>query len=291
MMTVGGRGRGRTREWLLTQIALLLLCGCRGAGETTDRLVPRGFRGNAWGPQANAMRARGEIPIVPNNPEMAAWEVWGKANLREGDIVLRMGDARAALGLLPFSKLSASIAGSRFSHSGIVAREGDELVVYDTTTTGPQRQPFPIWLLDTRGSFAVKRPKPEFQAQVPRAVEFCRAAYEKQIPFDFGMKLGDDHLYCIELTERAYQTSGVSLSKPLRLDELPRYRDYPKFVRLLKLATPMVPEQRAYVIGNENIGIWSSPALETVYDAPNGRPPGESPSMTAGRDDPSRARR
>jgi Permuted papain-like amidase enzyme, YaeF/YiiX, C92 family len=270
-------------RFALVASVLLLLCGCQGAGETTDRLVPRGFRGNPWGPQANAMRERGEIPVVPNNPDMAAWDTWGKANLREGDILLRMGDARAALGLLPFSKFSAAIAGSRFSHSGIVAREGGEVVVYDTTTTGPQRQPLAIWLLDTRGSFAVKRPKPEYQAQVPRAVAFCRAAYEKQTPFDFGMKLGDDHLYCIELTERAYQTSGLPLSKALRLDELPRYGEFPKFVRLLKLATPMVPEQRAYVIGNEKIGIWSSPALETVYDAPNGRPPVEAVPMLAGR--------
>ena len=282
-MTALGRvktGRSRARLWA---VAFLGLSGCHSAGETTDQLVPRGFRGNPWGPQANAMRERGEIPIVPNNPDMAAWEIWGKANLHDGDILLRMGDARAAMGLLPFSKLSAAIAGSRFSHSGIVAREGDEVVVYDTTTTGPQRQPFPIWLLDARGSFAVKRPKAEYQAQVPRAVEFCRAAYLKQIPFDYNMKLGDEKLYCIELTERAYQTSGVPLSKPLRLDELPRYRDYPKLVRLLKLATPMVPEQRAYVIGNESIGIWASPALETLYDAPHGRPPGAIEPMIAGR--------
>lgn len=277
----------RRHRWLLLLVVLASGVGCRGAGETTDRMVPWGFRGNPWGPVANAKRERGEFPKVPYNPDMVAWDKWGKANLKEGDILFRMGDARAALGLFPFSKVSAAIANSRFSHSGIVAIENGEAVVYDTTTTGPQRQPFPIWLLDTRGSFAVKRPKPEYQEAAPKAVAYCRKAYQEQVPFDFNMKMGEDKLYCIEMTEKAYQASGLPLSKPLRLDELPRYKEFPKVVRLLKMATSMVPEQQAYVIGNDAIGIWSSEALETVYDSPNGRAPGTDSAVPA----PAMARR
>lgn len=276
------RDSGRTRHarrtagraWPLLLLTLSAASGgCRGAGETTDHMVPRWYKGNAWGPKANADREAGVLPTIPNNPEMTAWAAWGRANLREGDIVLRMGDARAAMGLLPFSKISAAIAGSRFSHSGIVAFEDGEPVVYDTTTTGPQLQPFPVWLLDTRGSLAIKRPKPEYQGYVPSAVAFCRSVYASQTPFDYDMAMGDDHLYCIELTERAYTQAGLPLSNAVRLDELPRYGDFPWIVRLLKLATPMVPSQLAYVIGNENLGIWSSPALDLVYDAPDAKPP------------------
>ena len=277
--------------WVLLTMALASGFGCRGAGETTDRMVPWGYKGNPWGPEANAKRACGEFPVIPDNPEMLAWEAWGRTHLQEGDIVLRMGDARAAMGMFPFSKVSAAIADSRFSHSGIVAIENGQAVVYDTTTTGPQRQPFKIWLLDTRGSFAVKRPKPEYQRAAPKAVAYCRQAYQKQVPFDFNMSMGDEKLYCIELTERAYESTGLPLSTALRLDELPRYRDYPKVVRLLKLATAMVPEQKAFVIGNEQIGIWASPALETVYDAPDGRAPGlESPSLAVKPDNAKRTR-
>src|SRR5262249_26069956 len=192
--------------------ALLAGAGCRGAGEATDRMVPRWWRGNPWGPAANAARLRGEIPTVPNNPDMVTWEDWGRRHLHDGDILFRMGDARAACGLFPFSRVSAAIAGSRFSHTGIVAFEDGLPVVYDTTPTGPQRQPFPIWLLDPRGSFAVKRPCAAFQHLAPEAAAFCRAVYHAQVPFDFDMRLGDERFYCIELTERAYRHAGLPLS-------------------------------------------------------------------------------
>jgi hypothetical protein len=186
-----------------------------------------------------------------------------------------MGDARAAWGLFPFSKVSAAIAHSRYSHSGIVAIEGGEAVVYDTTTTGPQRHPLGVWVLDARGHVAVRRPRPEYQAYAPGAVEFCRAVYRAQTPFDYDMKLGDDHLYCIEMTERAYRSAGLPLSEAVSLHHLPGYHEFPWVVRILKLATPMEPEQKAFVIGNDNLGIWSSPALELVYETPDGRPPSE----------------
>lgn len=255
-------------------LALLAGAGCRGAGETTDRMVPWSWRGNPWGPEANAARRDGRLPSVPNNPDMAAWDDWGRRNLRDGDIVFRMGNARAFFGLMPFSRFSAAVAGSRFSHSGIVAFEDGEPVVYDTSTGGPQRQPFPIWLLDARGPFAVKRLGEPHRHHAPQAVAFCREVYRTQVPFDRNMNLGDEQFYCIELTQRAYASSGLELSRPIRLDHLPRYEEFPKVVRLVKLFTPMVPEQRAYVIGNERLGIWSSPALETVYEAPDARPPG-----------------
>jgi hypothetical protein len=258
-------------------LALPLLAGpgCRSPNTLTDtdRLVPAWWKGNPWGPDANAARRAGAIPSVPNNPDMDAWDAWARAHLRDGDILFRMGDARAALGLFPFSRVSAAIAGSRFSHTGIVAVEAGELVVYDTTTTGPQRQPFAVWLLDTRGSLAVKRPRPEYQTCAPAAVAFCRAVYQAQTPFDYDMRLDNATYYCIELTERAYREAGLPLSRPVRLDELPRYAEHPWTVRLMRLCTSMVPHQLAFVIGNEALGIWSSPALETVYEAPDARPP------------------
>jgi hypothetical protein len=275
--SIGHRRRREVSRFLLLAGALILPLagvGCRGAGETTDLMVPRSWRGNPWGPEANAARARGDLPVIPFNDDMVAWERWGRHYLRDGDILFRMGDARAALGLFPFSKISAGIAASRFSHSGIVAMEGGEPVVYDTTTTGPQRQPFSVWLLDTRGCFGIKRPRPEYQTLAPKAVAFCRAVYHAQTPFDFDMQMGDERLYCIELTERAYREAGLPLSHPIRLDHLPRYDEHPWSVRLMKLFTQMVPHQLAYVIGNDTIGIWSSPSLELVYEAPDARSPG-----------------
>jgi hypothetical protein len=271
----GGRRAGCAAASYLVLFSTVLIAGsgCRTPGIDTDRLVPRGWRDNPWGPKSNAARLRGTLPNIPNNPDMAAWEDWARTHLRDGDILLRMGDARAAWGLFPFSRVSAAIAGSRYSHSGIVAIEGGAPVVYDTTTTGPQRHPFAVWLLDARGSVAIKRPRPEYQGAAQGALAFCRAVYHAQTPFDYEMRLGDDHFYCIEMTERAYQAAGLPLSRPVRLDHLPRFAEFPWTVRLMRLATSMEPQQLAYVIGNESLGIYASPALETVYEAPHSRPP------------------
>lgn len=268
---------------LIVALVALTLGGCRSAALDTDLLVPRGWKGNPWGPEANAARQRGAIPSLPSNPEMADWDAWGRQNLQDGDILFRMGDARAAMGLFPFSRISAAIAASRFSHSGIIAIENGEPVVYDTTTTGPQRQPLRVWVLAAAGSVGIKRPRPEYQSRVPGALAYCRAVYQKQIPFDFDMKMGEDKLYCIELTERAYRSAGLPLSDPIALHNLPRYHEFPWIVRLMKLATPMEPHQEAFVIGNENLGIWSSPSLELVHDARDKLPPVMSPGTMIAR--------
>ena len=273
---VGRRRRGSRR--CLLAAALLAIAGCRGAPVSgTNRMVPRGWKGNPWGPSANEARRTGAMVAVPTNPEMDAWTAWGRRNLRDGDLLFRMGNARAVLGLFPFSKFSAAIAESRYSHSGVVAIEGGEPVVYDTTTTGPQRQPFAVWVLDTHGSLAVKRPKPEYAGCAAGAVAYCRRVYREQTPYDYGMALGDDKLYCIEMTERAYRVTGLPLSEPVRLDTLPRYREFPWTTRLIRLCTTMEPAQKSFVIGNDRLGLWSSPALDLVYEAPHPRPPGWRP--------------
>lgn len=271
---VGSQHRSSRRRAALLAAALLAGTGCRSTCIDTDRLVPPGWKGNPWGPAANAARQRGAIPRVPNNPEMTTWDSWGRKTLRDGDIIFRMGDAHAACGLFPFSRVSAAIAASRYSHSGIIAIENGEPVVYDTTTTGPQREPLRIWVLAANKSVAIKRPRPEFEASAAKAVSYCRSVYAAQVPFDYGMRLGDDKLYCIEMTERAYQSAGLPLSKPVALHTLPRYDEFPWIVRLMKLATKMDPNQLAYVIGNDRLGIWASPSLTPVYESLDGRPPG-----------------
>jgi hypothetical protein len=255
--------------WGLLTVVLVAQLGCRGAGEVTDRMVPRQWKGNPWGPEADGARRCGRLPAIPYNPPMVVWDDWARRNLCDGDILFRMGDARAACGLFPFSKISAAMADSRYSHTGIVAWEEGAPFVYDTTTTGPRRQPFAIWLLDTAGGFAVKRPVSGCQQYVPAALAFCRATYHHQTPFDRDLGLGDDRLYCIELTERSYRSAGLALSEPLRIEQLPRYKEFPNIVRLARLCSPLEPEQEAYIIGNDRVGIWSSPALELVYEAPD----------------------
>ncbi|AGA29858.1 Orthopoxvirus protein of unknown function (DUF830) [Singulisphaera acidiphila DSM 18658] len=263
---------GRRQQWVLA-CALLSQAGCSSTGDLTSQMVPHSWRGNPWGPDAETARHCRRLPTIPSNPPMCAWDAWGRANLRDGDIVFRMGDARLAFGLYPFSKISAEMAGSRYSHTGIVALENGEPVVYDTYKSGPRKQPFSIWVLDVAGAIAVKRPDADSQRFVNDAVAFCRDTYQRQVPFDKRLSLDDDRFYCIEFTERAYRSAGLVLSEPIRIDHLPCYQHFPKAVWLARHFSSIRPDQSAFVIGNDSVGIWSNPALLLIYEAPDARLP------------------
>src|SRR5690348_16584137 len=160
-------------------------------------------------------------------PSMKQWDTWGKSVLRDGDIVFRRADARVLFGRFPFSRFIANVTNSRFSHTGIVAVEQGEPVVYDTTKAGVRRQPFAVWMLDNVGALGVKRVRPELRDRARRAVAHCRELFQKQVPFDYDLKPDDDALYCVEMTEKAYRAAGLKLSDPVRLGDMEHAREFP----------------------------------------------------------------
>jgi hypothetical protein len=240
--------------------------------EPTDRLIPPGWTGNPWGPEAIRARQAGEIPPVPMTPAMKQWEAWGKQVLRDGDILFRRGDARILRGHFQFSRFIAAVSGSQFSHTGIAAIENGEPVVYDTTKAGVRRQPFYIWILDNAGPFGVKRVKPENQPYAGKAVAFCQDAYEKQVPFDYELNIDDRAFYCVEMTEKAYRNNGLPLADPVKLGDMENVTKFPICVMAFLKISTLHLEQPAYFPGNERHGIWSSSHLMTVYE-PSPPPP------------------
>ena len=238
--------------------------------EMTERMVPPGFQGNYWGPSATKARHEGRLPAISLTPKMKQWDEWGKKVLRNGDILFRMGDARLAHGYFPMSRFLANASNSKFSHTAIVSIEQEGPVVYDTTRLSVSRQPFCVWMLDNVGNFGVKRLKPEYREAIPRIIEFCHTVFEKQLPFDYELKLDDDELYCVEMTEKAYRHAGLKLSDPIKLGDMERAAEFP--LPILGLATasqyflddPLTLEKEVFFPGNERHGIWSSPKLEVV---------------------------
>ncbi len=197
------------------------------------------------------------------------WENWALENLQEGDIVFRMGVSRVALGLFDVSKFSAKMADSNYSHAGILAIENGRAYVYDTTRQNAVgRNGFSDFVLKYGLAFGVKRLHPEYASAISDAIQYCREAQTRCVPFDRDFQLGDERLYCTELIELAYRSGGVKLSDPVRLDALPRYDEHPALTRLIGCTSEMVPEQRFYLPGNDEIGIWSSPKLETIIVQP-----------------------
>jgi hypothetical protein len=225
-------------------------------------------------------------PLIGSS-QRQEWREWGDQRLQSGDIVFVRGDSRILFGLVNFSKLSTDLAGSRYSHVGIVAREGDELVVYDTISGGPRRVAFDKFVTDRRvWTFAVKRPRLEWQPYVPQALEFCRGVYRERRSFDSDFRLDNDRLYCSELVELAFREAGMEISEPVRIDCLPGFDDMsPTLISLVAAATAIRTDQEVFVPGNESIGLWSSPRLELVLDETDtaNAPESSSPSSVASR--------
>lgn len=242
----------------------------QGAAEVTDWMKPPTWRGNFWGPAATRARQAGELPPLPSDPYMDRWRAWGRKALRDGDIVFRLGDARALRGILPLSQFIARATGSPFSHTGVVAIEDGTPVVYDCSTSGVQRQPFEIWMLDCIGSMGVKRLKPEHRDHIPGVLNFCRAAFERQVPFDYWFRMEDDSYYCLELTEKAFRSQNLALSEPVQIGDWEYLARYPLIALGIRpgtrwtLGRPITLDQTVYVPGNEREGVWASPLLDTV---------------------------
>jgi hypothetical protein len=253
--------------------ALMVTLGTadQDASEATDWLKPPTWQGNFWGPAATRARSTGALPPLPTNSFMTHWAAWGKNVLRDGDIVFRLGDAKAFGGRFPLSQFIANATDSRFSHTGIVAVETGSPVVYDCTSAGVQRQPFEVWMLDCVGAMGVKRLKPAYRSHIGGILSFCRAKFEQQVPFDFEFRPDDAAFYCVELTEKAFRSQGLKLSEPVRIGDWAHLGSYPLTALAAPLVTkaflkaPITLEQPVYLPGNDHEGVWSSPMLETVH--------------------------
>jgi hypothetical protein len=261
-----------------------------GAREATDWMKPATWAGNFWGPEARRARLAGQLPPLPTNAVMTRWSPWGRQVLQEGDIVFRLGDARIARGLFPLSRFIAKAAGSPFSHTGIVAIEDGNPVIYDCSSGGVRCQPFEVWMLDCVGALGVKRLKPEHRRQIPGVIGYCRAKFEQHVPFDDGFRLDDAALYCMELTEKAFRSQGLALSQPVRIGDWEHLTGYPltTFAILYGsgwvLDQPITLDQPVYLPGNELQGAWASPLLETVFgpEPKEGRELAPAPGKTGG---------
>lgn len=242
--------------------------------EFSDRLVPKEWIGRAWGPEATKLRDEGVIPPIKLTPMMKRWDRWGRQNLKDGDVIFRLGDAKVLSGMFPISRFIAKVSGSRYSHTGIVAIENGEPWVYDMTSDGVRREPFYVFILDNIGAMGIKRVKAPYRNQVPAVLNFCRTTFNNQVPFDYDLGIDDKALYCVEMTEKAFRAGGLILSQPVRLGDMENLDQYPLQIRVLQYASawvlsePLTSENLVFFPGNERHGIWSSPILETVFTTP-----------------------
>jgi len=84
-----------------------------------------------------------------------------------------------------------------------------------------------VWALDNIGYIGVKRLRPDYKAAIPKVLAYCRKVFEEQVPFDYQLSDDDSALYCIEMTEKAFRSASLELSKPIRLGDMERASEYP----------------------------------------------------------------
>lgn len=213
-----------------------------------------------------------------NRRRSDAWDVWAKDTLRDGDLVFVQSAGNMILGVIDFSELTREVTASPFTHMGIVAIESGEVLIYDTNLTGPGRKTFGrmMALPDVTG-VAIKRLRPEYRQHIPGAVAYCRRVHERLIPFDKKLRLDNDDLYCTEMVELAFRSAGLPLSEPVRWDALPGFDKHAVSINAIRIANQAQPDEYVVVPGNDQLGIWASPALELVLDLTEVESPPTSP--------------
>jgi hypothetical protein len=210
---------------------------------------------------------------------LAAWDDWARVNLQDGDIVFLQSTSNWVWGFIELSQVTQDVTDSPFTHVALAAIEDGDVFLYDIDTPGPGRTSFGMMLASSKtAAVAVKRLRPEFQPYVPPAVQYCRDVYANRLPFDNQLRLDNDRLYCAELIEVAFRSSGLELSQPIRWDALPGLDKHPIAVKTIAWANDTQPEAFVIVPGNEQIGIWASPGLDLILPLTDSKNPPIAPT-------------
>lgn len=213
------------------------------------------------------------------------WDAWAANHLETGDIVFIRSEIPVYGGVVDLADVVVRLQEGPYSHTGILVQTEAGPTIYDATrSVGVRQIPFSRFVGSYQREVGIKRLKAasDREAVIAQVVQFCEDAHRRQIPFDKRFELGEEALYCTELTVTAYRHAGVTLTEPIEACELPGYGRLSAIERQLQRLSPLGDHSHVYVPGNDEIGLWSSPWLEAVAAAstPNeliARSPGSPP--------------
>jgi hypothetical protein len=66
------------------------------------------------------------------------------------------------------------------------------------------------------------------------------------------------------MTEKAFRSSGLTLSEPVLLGNMEHAPEFPICMFAFAYLSPWKLDQPVFFPGNDRHGIWSSPLLETI---------------------------
>jgi hypothetical protein len=184
--------------------------------------------------------------------------------LKEGDIVFRLSKTQLAGGLLDFSKAVADATESRMSHAALVYRvQPDGVVLVDVTPAGTARRYLIDWYFDGSENIVVRRLKPEYADLIPRVMAELQKLIAEDVLYDDKFVPNDDRYYCTELVDYCFRATGHPLASRIRIKDLPQYG---AVMHIGCILGGIDNRNEVAIAGNERIGLFSSPMLETVLD-------------------------
>ena len=191
----------------------------------------------------------------------------GSFTLQEGDLLFRDSDCGPLCDAI--KKVTTGHKGAKFTHVGIVAKDGGSFVVIEAISKGVKATPLKDFLdksldAENRPKVTVGRVKRPYRRLIPSAIK--EAAALKGKPYDKAFVIGNDAYYCSELVYEAFLRANGN--RPLFMLEPMTFKDpdtgniFPPWQEYFSKLNVPVPEGRP---GINPGGISRSPVLDIVY--------------------------
>jgi len=184
--------------------------------------------------------------------------------LQQGDIIFRLSNTSVAGNLINFSRSVAKLSDSEFSHAVLVlSADKNGALLADVTAHGVERRYLIDWHMDCSSNIVVKRLRPEYRYLIPKVMQELENVVESDNLYDRRFTPDDDVFYCTELVDHVFRKLDHPLAKRIRVNQLPHYN---LFVAICCGIGGINVDNEVVVVGNDKIGLFSSPMLETVID-------------------------
>ncbi len=159
----------------------------------------------------------GSIYVQNFNPKESTESTVPKANLLADEVELKNGDLIFQTSLSTQSKAIQLATKSKYSHCGIIYKEGHKLYVFEAIQP-VKRTPLAKWIARGQGGKYVVKNADE--VLTPATFQKMKAAGDqfKGKNYDLTFEWSDDKIYCSELIWKVYQrATGIEIGKLQKL--------------------------------------------------------------------------
>lgn len=214
----------------------------------------------------HTLRTLAPVEIGPWwNSRQYVYESLRELNVKPGDIICRCGNA-AVYGYVPFSRFICHLTKSKYSHAALVLDTVGDILIADVNAAGLRRQYVTDWCDDIRGDDIIVLRYNGDSVAANLAVENARTLLISDIQnTEFVGNESSRNFYCVELVCWCYLRAGVMLCQDIPICKLPNWRS---IYNLVAKMHGIDYNDAVWCVGNEEIGLLSSPHLMKIGEIP-----------------------